>query len=64
MRSEWGGSDITPEKAAARWKKDIQPLKADGILLGAPSPAGTEEGKTWMNQLVPGTYFDIFSYHD
>ena len=50
MTSELGGSNITPQNAAERWKKDIQPLKADGILLGAPAPAGTEEGKTWMNQ--------------
>jgi len=52
MRKEWGGSNITPQRAAERWKKDIQPLKADGIFLGAPSPAGSEEGKAWMNQCV------------
>ena len=52
MRWDWGGSDITPSKAAERWKKDIQPLKTDGLLLGAPSPAGTEDGKRWLSEYV------------
>lgn len=66
MSSEFGGSNITPQKAAERWKKDIQPLKADGIFLGAPAPAGTEEGKAWMNQFFnacTGCTIDFIPLH-
>ncbi|KAF8423058.1 glycosyl hydrolase catalytic core-domain-containing protein [Tirmania nivea] len=66
MSSESGGSNITPKKAAERWMKDIQPLKANGILLGAPSPAGTEEGKTWMKQFFAactGCTIDFIPLH-
>lgn len=50
MSLKVGGSDITPELAAERWMNDIQPLKDDGILLGGPAVAGTEEGKQWLSE--------------
>ncbi|KAI5783191.1 hypothetical protein DFH27DRAFT_656349 [Peziza echinospora] len=48
MTQKVGGSDMTPKKAAQVWKDSIEPLKTDGVLLGAPAIAGTEEGKKWL----------------
>ncbi|EPS36592.1 hypothetical protein H072_9864 [Dactylellina haptotyla CBS 200.50] len=39
-----GGSGVSPESAAARWKESIQPLAELGIKLGAPSPTGSPSG--------------------
>ncbi|KAF3908364.1 hypothetical protein AA313_de0209636 [Arthrobotrys entomopaga] len=43
-----GGSGVSPEDAAARWKESIQPLAKLGIKLGAPSPTGAPSGLDWM----------------
>jgi len=48
MTQKVGGSDMTPKKAAQVWKNSIEPLKTEGVLLGAPAIAGTEEGKKWL----------------
>ncbi|KAK6336813.1 hypothetical protein TWF718_009601 [Orbilia javanica] len=43
-----GGSGVSPENAAARWKESIEPLAKMGIKLGAPAVTGAPGGLTWM----------------
>ena len=50
MNHDVGGSNISPARAAEIWKKDVQPLKKEGIRLGAPAIAGTENGKQWLTE--------------
>jgi len=45
-----GGSEVTPQRAAARWATDIAPLGAYGVELGAPAVAGNEGGFQWLQQ--------------
>lgn len=43
-----GGSCIPAEAAAAAWIREIEPLKEDGVLLGAPAVTGSPMGFTWL----------------
>ncbi|KAH8103620.1 glycosyl hydrolase catalytic core-domain-containing protein [Cristinia sonorae] len=43
-----GQSDLSPEDGASIWKAQIEPLKAQGILLGSPAPSSAPSGKTWL----------------
>ncbi|RVD89762.1 uncharacterized protein DFL_000755 [Arthrobotrys flagrans] len=43
-----GGSGVSPEAAAARWKESIEPLAEMGIRLGAPSVTGAPSGLDWL----------------
>jgi hypothetical protein len=43
-----GGSQVTPEAAAARWIADIEPLKQHGVSLGAPAVTGSVRGVQWL----------------
>jgi len=45
-----GGSSLSPAKAAARWIKDIEPLRARGVKLGAPAVSNLDfpGGGKWM----------------
>lgn len=45
-----GGSQVSPQRAAARWATDIAPLGAYGVQLGAPAVAGNEGGFQWLQQ--------------
>lgn len=45
-----GGSQVSPQRAAARWMTDIAPLGAYGVQLGAPAVAGNEGGFQWLQQ--------------
>ena len=44
-----GGSEISPQFAATRWKAEIEPLKALGVSLGAPGVTGGASGWVWMD---------------
>lgn len=48
MITDWGGSNITPQRAAEAWKASIQPLAASGIKLGAPAVSGATAGRDWL----------------
>ncbi|KAG6879368.1 hypothetical protein C0992_003188 [Termitomyces sp. T32_za158] len=43
-------SNIQPSEAASLWKKYLEPMKANGIRLGAP--AVTSNGQQWLAQFV------------
>lgn len=45
-----GGSSIAPEKAADEWKRQIEPLKDEGIKLGAPAVTGSPGGMLWLDE--------------
>ncbi|KAK6344226.1 hypothetical protein TWF696_007868 [Orbilia brochopaga] len=61
-----GGSNITPDAAAARWKTDIQPLAELGIKLGAPAVSGAQAGVTWLKSFFAACNdctFDFIPLH-
>ena len=43
-----GQSNLTPSDAANLWKSQLEPLKAQGILLGSPAPSSAPNGKQWL----------------
>ncbi|KAH7410429.1 glycosyl hydrolase catalytic core-domain-containing protein [Phaeosphaeria sp. MPI-PUGE-AT-0046c] len=45
-----GGSNVGTALAAARWKVEIEPLKALGIKVGAPAVTGSPAGAAWMER--------------
>ncbi|KAF1979503.1 hypothetical protein BU23DRAFT_99467 [Bimuria novae-zelandiae CBS 107.79] len=49
-----GGSLIAPEEAAAEWQRQMEPLRDDGIKLGAPAVTGSPDGMMWLQ--------DFFTY--
>lgn len=44
-----GGSNIAPQVAADEWKRQLEPLRKDGIKLGAPAVTGSPDGMTWLD---------------
>ncbi|KAJ4303272.1 hypothetical protein N0V90_002165 [Kalmusia sp. IMI 367209] len=47
-QASYGGSNISPEKAAAEWKRQMEPLKEQDIKLGAPAITGSPDGMKWL----------------
>lgn len=43
-----GGSNIPPKRAAEEWKRQLEPLRKDGIKLGAPAVTGSNRGMMWL----------------
>jgi len=43
-------SNMLPEEAAKLWKQYLEPMKADGIRLGAPAVTGSPTGQPWLAQ--------------
>jgi hypothetical protein len=43
-----GGSNIAPSLAASTWKREMEPLRALGVKLGAPAVTGSEDGFSWL----------------
>ncbi|TCD61263.1 hypothetical protein EIP91_008696 [Steccherinum ochraceum] len=43
-----GQSNLSPTDAASIWKAQLEPLKAQGILLGSPAPSSAPSGKQWL----------------
>lgn len=43
-----GGSEINPKYAAQLWRRDIEPLHALGVKIGAPAITGSERGWKWL----------------
>lgn len=50
MTGTFGGSDMTPSRAAELWKSEIEPLAAQGVKLGAPGISGSQTGKAWLKE--------------
>lgn len=43
-----GGSNIPADLAASTWKREIEPLRDDGIKVGAPAVTGSQTGFEWL----------------
>ncbi|KAL1597111.1 hypothetical protein SLS60_008693 [Paraconiothyrium brasiliense] len=50
--SDNGGSNISPHLAAQIWKANVEPLKEDGIKLGAPAITGSPRGAMWLQDFL------------
>ena len=48
MRSDWGGSDLTPNKAAYGYIANFMPLRKLGIKIGLPAVSGAGWGIQWL----------------
>ncbi|CAF3029511.1 unnamed protein product [Rotaria sp. Silwood2] len=49
-RADQAGMD--PVSAARAWKQYLEPLRAQGTILGSPAIASTNEGLNWMQQFL------------
>lgn len=47
---KYGGSQILPDMAAAIWKKQMEPLKEDGVKLGLPAVTNAPSGFVWLEE--------------
>ncbi|MCJ1302075.1 hypothetical protein MMC08_004876, partial [Hypocenomyce scalaris] len=43
-----GGSDVPADLAAQTWIREVEPLKEQGVQLGAPAVTGAPSGFTWL----------------
>ncbi|CAF1012598.1 unnamed protein product [Adineta ricciae] len=43
---------MSPGEAALAWKKYIEPLRQQGVRLGSPAIASTNEGLNWLKQFI------------
>ncbi|KAB2569857.1 Glycoside hydrolase subgroup catalytic core [Lasiodiplodia theobromae] len=46
--TDTGGSNIPADLAASTWKREIEPLRDDGIKVGAPAVTGSPTGFQWL----------------
>ena len=57
-------ANISPGDAARIWKERIEPLREQGIRLGSPSIASTEEGLNWLQAFLnEGCHVDFLALH-
>jgi len=60
-------SNLTAQQGADLWKTYMQPLKAQGILLGSPAPSSAPSGKTWLQDFLTacngGCTVDFIALH-
>ncbi|CAF2504829.1 unnamed protein product [Rotaria sp. Silwood2] len=57
-------ANMNPNEAARVWKQYIEPLANEGIRLGSPSVASTEEGLNWLQAfLSQGCRVDFLALH-
>lgn len=52
MGRDVGGSNMSPARAVEIWKEMIEPLKDQGLKLGAPGVASTQDGKRWIKAFM------------
>lgn len=52
MRSDWGGSNIEPAKAARGYIANMLPLKERGIKIGLPAVSGASWGIQWLREFA------------
>lgn len=43
-----GGSNLPVDLAASTWIRQLEPLKKDGVKLGAPAVTGSPRGLAWL----------------
>lgn len=66
MITDWGGSNITPQRAADAFKSYIQPLATNGVKLGAPAVSGASWGRDWLVDFMKactGCQIDFIPLH-
>jgi hypothetical protein len=57
-------ANMSPGDAARVWKQYVEPLREQGIRLGSPSIASTEEGLNWLQAFLnEGCYIDFLALH-
>ncbi|CAF1391356.1 unnamed protein product [Adineta steineri] len=57
-------ANMSPSDAAQIWKQYVEPLRNQGIRLGSPSIASTEEGLNWLQQFLnEGCQIDFLALH-
>ena len=60
-------SNLTAQQGADMWKTYMQPLKAQGILLGSPAPSSAPSGKIWLQDFLTacngGCTVDFIALH-
>ena len=44
--------NMNPVEAAHAWKQYLEPLRAQGIRLGSPAIASTDEGLSWIKEFL------------
>jgi len=55
---------ISPGDGARIWKQYVEPLRGQGIRLGSPSIASTEEGLNWLQAFLnEGCQIDFLALH-
>lgn len=62
-----GGSNIPADLAAATWIKQLEPLREDGVKLGAPAVTGSPGGFVWLENFFKacngGCHADFIPIH-
>ncbi|KAI0150763.1 glycoside hydrolase family 128 protein [Xylariaceae sp. FL1272] len=48
----YGGSNVSPAKAAQVWVDNIAPLRETGIKVGLPACTGAQTGITWLQSFL------------
>ncbi|CAF5027605.1 unnamed protein product, partial [Rotaria sp. Silwood1] len=57
-------ANMSPGDAARVWKQHIEPLANQGVRLGSPSVASTEEGLNWLQAFLnAGCHIDFLALH-
>jgi hypothetical protein len=57
-------ANMSPGDAARIWKQHVEPLRAQGVRLGSPSIASTEEGLNWLQAFLnEGCQIDFLALH-
>lgn len=57
-------ANMSPGDAARVWKEHVEPLREQGIRLGSPSVASTEEGLNWLQAFLnEGCQIDFLALH-
>ena len=52
MRSEWGGSNVAPAKAARAYIANFLPLRDRGVKVGLPAVSGAGTGINWLREFA------------
>ena len=47
--SDTGGSNVPADLAASTWIREVEPLREQGVKLGAPAVTGSPSGFTWLS---------------
>jgi O-glycosyl hydrolase len=55
---------MNPDESARVWKRYIEPLANEGVRLGSPSIASTDEGLNWLQAFLnAGCHVDFLALH-